>query len=194
MAPKYFFGDRKLEVLDSVYEPREDSFLLAETIEVRPGVKALDIGCGSGIQSINLALKGAEVTAVDINPKALECTKLNAKKFGLSEKIKTKKSDLFSALENKKFDLVVFNPPYLPDDGPKDEALDGGESGTDVIHSFLDKLFLYLNNRGEGWFIVSSVNGFRSMREYSYKRGFRCEVKARKKLFFEQIAVYKVFL
>jgi len=194
MPSKFFFKEHELEVLETVYEPQEDSFLLAETVEVKPGVKALDIGCGSGIQSISLALNGAEVTAVDVNPKALACTEANAKALGLSEKIKIKKSNLFSELKEEKFDLVVFNPPYLPDDGPKDAALDGGENGLEIIHSFLDKLSLFLNKDGSGWFIVSSVNGFRSMREYSYRKGFRCEEKARKKLFFEQIAVFKVFV
>ena len=62
---------------DGVYEPAEDSWLMVNNLPDFQG-SVLEIGCGSGIISLHLAQRGNEVTAVDINPKAVEATKFNA--------------------------------------------------------------------------------------------------------------------
>ena len=60
-----------------VYPPSEDSILLIESLDIRRGEKVLEIGCGSGVVSIHCAANGAEVTSVDINPRAVELTGLH---------------------------------------------------------------------------------------------------------------------
>ena len=111
-----FIGDKKILYSDNVYQPREDSFLLAYSIDKKDveGKMCLDVGCGSGIQAVNLGLLGARgVLAVDLNENALEITKKNAEELSL--KIETRRSDLFESVKES-FSVVVFNPPYLPSD------------------------------------------------------------------------------
>src|SRR3989338_9108615 len=87
---KSYFLEYELDVFPTVYGPREDSLLLAESIDdaTVKGRSCLDVGCGSGIQAVNLALKGAaKVVAVDVNERAVENTLHNAKKLGFGETI-----------------------------------------------------------------------------------------------------------
>ena len=63
---------------EGVYEPAEDSWLISRHIPKSEG-NVLEIGSGTGIISIHLAQRGHQVTAVDLNPKAVEATKFNAK-------------------------------------------------------------------------------------------------------------------
>ena len=107
-----------------IYKPREDSFLLQKHVRKYAQGKVLDMGAGSGIQAITALEKTKDVLAVDINPKAVE----ELKKKNINAKV----SDLFSNVKGK-FDLIVFNPPYLPADErePEDSALatTGGKKG-----------------------------------------------------------------
>ncbi len=90
-----------IENFEGVYEPAEDSWLMVDYLPFFKG-SVLEIGCGSGIISINLAKRGNQVTAVDINPKAIEATKFNSKKNNAN--IETIEGDMFSKLKNRKFD------------------------------------------------------------------------------------------
>ena len=92
-----------------IYEPAEDSYLLQKQVKkfVRPGMKVLDIGTGSGILAETAKGLGAEVLAVDVNSESVEYVK----KGGINSIV----SDLFSNVEDK-FNLITFNPPYLPQD------------------------------------------------------------------------------
>ncbi len=189
---KLFWRNVELEVFDSVYEPREDSCLLAESTRVKEGCFALDMGCGCGIQAVNMAMQGAKVTAVDINQRAVKNTRENAKRLGLSDRISAKKSNLFSALKGKKFDLIAFNPPYLPNQGKADVALDGGTKGQEITHKFLDRLSFHLEERGECFVVASSLNGFSALPLKASELSFSCRCVARKKLFFEEIGVFRL--
>ncbi|MFH1234965.1 MAG: HemK2/MTQ2 family protein methyltransferase [Candidatus Diapherotrites archaeon] len=191
-AKKAFFRDIGLVVFDSVYEPQEDSFLLAESVNVKKGVKALDMGCGSGIQSISMALQGAKVLAVDINREAVKNVLENARLLGLEGKITAKKSDLFSAVEGK-FDVICFNPPYLPGDRKKDRSVLGGRKGWEILHKFLDKFPGFLAEKGECFFVCSSLNDFDALGKKISGLGLRFEIVSRQKLFFEELAVFRVF-
>jgi release factor glutamine methyltransferase len=95
-----------------VYRPREDSELLAENLEVKEGEEVLELGAGSGLLSIIAAKKGGKVTATDINPHAVEAAKENAKRNKVE--IEVLEGDLFEPVRGRKFDLIIFNAPYLP--------------------------------------------------------------------------------
>ena len=148
-----------LLVLPSVYQPKEDSFLMIKALNIKPKEKILEIGTGSGIIAIHCAKAGADVTAVDVNPHAVNSTKINV---GLNKiKVKVLKSDLFSNVSGKlKFDKIIFNPPYLPSD-KKDRFYDisysGGKFGVEITNKFLKEAPNFLKKDGEIYFILSSL-------------------------------------
>ncbi|MEM2387751.1 MAG: class I SAM-dependent methyltransferase [Candidatus Thermoplasmatota archaeon] len=175
----------KIKVMDGVYKPEEDSYLLIKSIRL-DGKKALDMGCGCGIVALHLAKNGCDVTAVDINEKAVENTKINAKINELN--LKCFKSNLFENIKEK-FDLIVFNPPYLPTKN-EDIAWDGGKNGKEVIEKFLKEAKNYLSEEGVIYMVMSSFNKpdkiIKKFKEYNFEK------ISEKKFFFETIYVYKI--
>jgi len=122
----------------SVYCPSDDTFLLIDALEILPGERALEIGCGSGLVSLHLAKAGATVTAVDVNFEAAICAKAAAGLNGL--RLEVIRSDLFQNVQGC-FDLIVFNPPYLRGEGAdmSDLAWAGGRTGTETLGRFLEQ-------------------------------------------------------
>ena len=198
---KVFFNELELLVFDSVYEPREDSFLLANSLPKIQGLEVLDIGCGTGIQSINASQKGAKsVLAIDINPQAIENTKQNctAQKIG---NVSAMESNLFEKIPQK-FDVIIFNPPYLPSeptvpippfksDEIKEPELDGGKNGFEIIKEFIIRTGEHLKPKGMVFFLASSLNNFQELEKLLAKKGFGFEIAAQEKFFFEELRVYK---
>jgi len=176
-----------IKTFEEVYEPADDSYMLIEAIEVNEGEKALDMGCGTGIVAIYLAKAGCDATAADIKEKALENTRENAERNGV--KIRIVKSDLFSNIDGK-FDIIVFNPPYLPTRN-EDIAWDGGKEGIDVIVPFLENAKTYLNREGSIYLVMSSLSNIdKIVRKFS--KTYRFSKVAEKRLFFERLFVYRL--
>lgn len=164
-----------------IYEAREDSFLLMKHIKNYAKGEILDIGTGSGILAKE-ASKYGNVLAVDIDQDALDLVK----KLG----IRTKKSDLFSNVKES-FDLIIFNPPYLPEDQEEDEdskkITTGGKKGHELIERFFSQVRKHLNKNGKILIIFSSLTGdvFKIMEKY----GFEFRILEKEKLFFEELYV-----
>ncbi|MBI4015883.1 MAG: methyltransferase [Candidatus Aenigmarchaeota archaeon] len=179
---KVFFRSIVLET-EEVYEPREDSFLFAhflENLDLK-GKKILEIGCGSGLLSILCSKGKAEVTAVDINEKAVECTLQNAEKNGC--KIKAFQSDLFSFVQGK-FDIILFNSPYLPVDEEKEWS--AGE-GSELILKFIENCKIHLFPNGRVLLLISSLTGLEKVLQAFRQEGFKTKSVAEESLFFEKI-------
>ncbi len=139
-------------VREGVLVPRPDTETLVENIiEIvnksplkNETISILDIGTGSGAIAVSLGyyLKNSEVTAMDIDDTALETTGINIRKHGL-QNVTTLKGDIFNYdFADKKFNIVVSNPPYIERDIIGDLpvevsvyeprlALDGGADGLD---------------------------------------------------------------
>src|SRR3989338_1304496 len=90
-----------------IYEPREDSVLLKKWVKKLVKGKVLDMGTGSGVQALAALEKTKDVLAADINPECVEYVKKKG--------VNALQSDLFSNI-TEKFDWIIFNPPYLPED------------------------------------------------------------------------------
>jgi len=144
------------EIGKDVYEPSDDSFLLAGCVSKFASGRVLDMGTGCGIQAIIAAQKSNSIVAADISKPALECAKKNAAANGVAGKIEFRESNLFSNfLPNEKFDTIIFNPPYLPTaneektSGILDAAWNGGRDGRKIIDAFLNQFPPYLSDSGK---------------------------------------------
>lgn len=177
-----------------VYFPREDSFLLAETVKVFPQAKALDLGCGTGLIGLIAAKGKAKVLCSDINPKALKLTEKNAKENKL--KIEVRESNLFSNIK-KKFDFIYFNPPYLFEEEKKkdwiEKALNGGKKGRKLIDRFIPEIKNHLTENGKSFFLQSNLNGIKETERKLKREGLKFEIIGRKKLFFEELIILKAW-
>lgn len=173
----------------TVYRPGEDTYLVLEYLEgLDLGEKTfLDMGTGNGEIAVKAAEKGAEVTAVDINPEALSFAREKAGERGLEDKITFLESDLFEEVEGE-FDIVVFNPPYLPgSEGLGDEEIwRGGEKGIEVTESFLREVPEFLAEGGEAFVVMSS----RSEIEYIVD-SFDLSAVSSKKIWFENLKLFR---
>ena len=175
-------GKIQIKNFDGVYEPAEDSWLMAKHIPEFEG-SVLEIGCGSGIISIHLARRGNLVTAIDINPKAVEATKFNSKENDLE--IEVLEGDLFSSVKNRSFGTIVCNPPYLP---PADEyddiglslAVEGGPTGTEFTMKLLNEAENHLEATGFVYMILSS-------RMKEFETSWNKEIIKQEKYFFERL-------
>ncbi|WP_297073433.1 HemK2/MTQ2 family protein methyltransferase [Thermococcus sp.] len=174
---------------ENVYEPAEDTFLLAETVEVRPGERALDVGTGTGLIALLMAKKASYVLGVDINPKAVELARKNARLNGIKN-VEFKLSDLFENVSGK-FDVITFNAPYLPGrpEEPIDIALVGGETGRDVIDRFIVEVPDYLSAKGRVYLVQSSITGIEETLRRFEDSGLSAGVVAKRHVFFEDIVV-----
>lgn len=176
-----------------VYEPQEDSFLLREFVLKYAKGNVLDMGTGSGIQAAAAAAskKTVDVIGVDIDPQSIEYAK---KHQDAKLNIKWIKSDLFQKLSKKYehfFDTMIFNAPYLPQEGKRRHIdLEGGRIGHETIERFLEQAKDYLKQDGIILLAFSSLTPF--MPDLIEKHMFTGKEIGRKHVFFEDIIVYKI--
>jgi len=181
------FNGLELDCLDEVYLPSEDSIFLAENLLVDDSHRILDVGTGTGIIALTAARDAAHVLGVDVNPDSVLCAKQNAERNGI-ENARFLVSDLFENVDEK-FDLVVFNPPYIPveEEGKLEAAWSGGEGGRRLINRFLDVVGDYLTDDGRFNLLFSSLNDREKVEESFARNEFKIYVPAEKKLFFETL-------
>lgn len=181
-------------ISEEVYPPAEDTYLLlgAALAEARMEDRTLEIGCGSGILARELSSRVQCLIATDINPHALHATRSRAGDVELIQ------ADLFKGIGGR-FDLVLFNPPYLPfkpeerSGGWIDWALDGGESGRETINRFLRELEDHLLPGGRALLLISSLTGLHEVMETACTQGFQAKVVLNERCFFEQLYVLKIW-
>lgn len=148
----------------TVYPPLEDSLLLADVVRTHAHGAVLDMGCGNGIQA-RMALTAKKVTSVlcvDINPAAI----LHCKNTIADKRARCLLSDLFAKVPKKKFDTIIFNPPYLPqDDFPFDPATIGGEKGWETVARFLAQAPAFLAPKGQILLLFTSLTNKQKIHE-----------------------------
>lgn len=106
--------NKKFIVFPNVFSPKYffDTEFFAKEITVEQDEDFLEIGPGSGVVSVCVALKGANVTAVDINPDAVKNTRENTKMHKMEQRVSVIEGNLYSQLGNKKFDTIFWNTPF----------------------------------------------------------------------------------
>jgi release factor glutamine methyltransferase len=178
----------------SIYPPAEDSYLMSRILkeqipnllEANPNLTFLEIGAGSGIHletAFNLGIKKENIFSSDIDKKSVShCNLLG---FNCIH------SDLFENIKGK-FDLIIFNPPYLPEDArePKSsqKATTGGKKGNEIILRFLKSAKDYLKIDGKIFLITSSLAEDVNFEKLGYNaKEIGCE-----NLFFERLCIFEI--
>ncbi|WP_418281450.1 HemK2/MTQ2 family protein methyltransferase [Halorubrum sp. DTA98] len=174
-----------------VYQPAEDSGLLAEaTVEGAHG-RVLEVGTGSGWVAQRVREeRGLRVVGSDLNPHAAK----RASERGVEGVV----ADLLSPFRADAFDTICFNPPYLPTD-PDNEwddwmehALSGGESGRALIEPFLADVGRVLAPGGDCFLLVSSLTGYDEVIELIEAAGFEHAVAVEESFPFETLTVLRL--
>jgi release factor glutamine methyltransferase len=195
----FHYHDLEIALHPEVYDPAEDSFLLLETLSINPNEQILEIGTGCGLIALACASRGSHVMCTDINPFAVQLTHRNIEQNCtlLKGSIEVSQGDLFSALhENEKFDVIIFNPPYLPTSkkekvgGWFDTATDGGTDGLKVTKRFIHGLHAPLLKTGRAYFIFSSLSNRQHLETYLKNEGFFFEIPAHRSFEGEELDVY----
>ncbi|MDN5357257.1 MAG: HemK2/MTQ2 family protein methyltransferase [Candidatus Methanomethylophilaceae archaeon] len=185
----YYIPDILLEEDGRVYPPSEDSVFLVRCLEIIPGERVLEIGCGSGVVSLHCARAGALVTAGDINPFAVELTKRNAESNGLN--IDVTETDVYSSISGT-FDTIIFNLPYLPvdDDCELSEAWSGGEGGLGPLPELLSGA---ADHGNKGWRVVVVVSSLMDTEKLdALLAPYSVKVLGELPLFFEKLRVLQI--
>lgn len=144
-----------------VYEPAEDTLLIARNLDAEPDELCLDIGTGCGALALVMARDGGRTVATDVSPLACRLARGNARRNDLS--LEVVQTALAHGLE-RSFDLIACNPPYLPTSpdqrvkGPLNRAFDGGIDGADVTRDVIETMAWLLrpaDQGGRGYLLVS---------------------------------------
>lgn len=201
------FKEYSLDIPSRVYIPSEDTDLLLNVLEEeiikrnKTFKKAIEIGAGNAFLSLEIYDNVNQLYSTDINPIVIDYL-LNVKdKYNL-EKMKVIYSNLFDSIEeNEKFDLIVFNPPYVPTEDLEKEddsingydlAVNGGKDGREIINYFLEKLPNHLEREGVCYLLVSSLNNPVEIIENLKLKKLNAEIVSSQKLFFEELFVLRI--
>lgn len=187
----------KIALHDDVYEPGDDTWMLARVVQrhVGAGDRFLEVGCGTGLVALAAARLGAVCTATDRNPFAVRTAARNAAANRLP--LDVVQTDLLAGLCGP-FDVVAFNPPYLPTaehehlPGPLDWAFDGGPDGNVVVRRFVAQVEgLVARGHGPRELLVvhSSIADTTVLEQGLARLGYGCTVEETGRFFYESITV-----
>ena len=184
--------------MTSVYEPREDSELLAKYVKAYARGRVLDVGTGSGVQALTAMElhEVGEVIAIDINPLAVAHVRRRLEDVAppYQRKVTVLQGDMFTPVRGQLFDTIICNPPYLPDEEKDhDPALYGGAEGYEWSIKFLREAKKCLAPGGQILFLFSSLTN-RDRIDLELKMlGYLHEELGMLADFFERLYVYRIW-
>ena len=172
--------------------PRTGEFLasLIDATLVSRDCEVLDMGTGSGVCAVFAAKYARRVVAVDINPAAVRCAGINALLNNLEHKIDVRLGDLFAAVPNERFDLILFNPPFLRG-VPRDDR-DRAWRSSDVAERFAAGLAARLKLGGTALVLLSTFGDGRHFLEQLSKQDLEISVLAERRFVNEKLTVFKL--
>ena len=173
--------------------PLSELLSRAVTSEVQVADRVLDMGSGNGINGILAASKARKVVSVDINPKAVETTRRNIDRNGVSERMEAHVSDVFRDVAGR-FDLIIFNPParWFP---PRDlMEMASTDENYRALTEFFENARHYLNPAGCMLIMFGSTGDLEYFKALTSKEDFSIDIVAHRSMFKGQVKVrYYVF-
>jgi release factor glutamine methyltransferase len=161
---------------------------------VEPGARVLDIGTGSGILAVAASLAGAgQIIAIDVNEAAVECARLNARRYGVLGQVTVRQSDMFDALREEKFDLVLVNPPYFRGE-PTNMAYRAYMAGSELewIRRFARGLPGVLNETGSALMVLGDAAGIDDILAVLREERLVARPAGRREYLAETVEVYEL--
>ncbi len=187
---------RPFLVLPSVFNPALffSSELLAQAAAeaaIDEETRVLDLGCGSGILAVTAARRARRVIAVDANPDAVRCTRLNALLNHCEERIAVLEGDLFGPVEGEIFDLVLCNPPFFR--GAPRDGMDAAWRADGFPERFAPALGAHLAASGSALMVLSNAGDQAPFLGSLGAAGFRSEEVRRRAVMGEVLTVFRFF-
>jgi len=155
-------GNITMTVPHGVHFPPQSTIELAKILDIKPGDRVLDLGCGSGLLSIAAAKSGASyVLATDLDPVSLNTTLANAQRNGVENIIAARAGSWYEAVpheeKQRKFDVIIATPPQTPGPRPFGPKY-GGFDGTRHLLYVIDRSLSFLNPKtGKIWILAISL-------------------------------------
>ncbi len=186
-------GDVDFVVDSEVYPPSDDTYLLLDAIEVNDDDIFMEVGCGSGIITLAAAQACQEVFATDVSLNAVRNTMQNLRRNSLSSRCSVVQTDILSSFRPRAhFSVIVFNPPYLPQDDIStgmDHAFVGGPSGVETTERFIREGINHLHENGRLYVIASSLADMDRIKSTMKTCSLITRVVASSSFFFETLSV-----
>jgi len=172
--------------------PRTGEYLAAQIDSqlVSGDSDVLDMGTGSGVCAIVAAQHARHVVAVDINPAAVRCTGINAQLNHLEHKIDILQGDLFEPVRQQRFDLILFNPPFVK--GTPQNDRDRAWRSRDVAERFAAGLAAHLKPGGHALVLLSTFGDGRSFLEQFGERDFEISVQSQRRFVNERLTIFRL--
>jgi HemK-related putative methylase len=203
MAGKDRYDDFRLErvhgmkfiVTPSVFNPKvpRTGEFFASQIDSRLVQRewdVLDMGTGSGVCAMFAARHARRVVAIDINPAAVRCAAINALLNHLEHKVDVRHGDLFEPVAEERFDLILFNPPFVI--GPPRDDRDRAWRSSDVAERFAAGVGAHLNPGGTALVLLSSFGDGRTFLEEFCKHGLEVSVFAERAFVNEKLTLFRL--
>ena len=176
-----------------MYAPSDDSYLLADCIRQYKGRRALEIGIGSGLLLSILEKNFSYVAGSDIDVQALQ----HCRQQMISSNALLVCCDAGSAFGSGKFDLIVSNPPYLPNDdclNIRDPTVHGGPTGIETTVHFINSALPLLAGDGKMLIVISSFADSGALDNVVVENKMRKKVVKEKRLFYETLSIIELSL
>jgi release factor glutamine methyltransferase len=182
-------------VIPSVFNPklpRTGEFFAAQIDSrlVHREASVLDMGTGSGVCAVFAARHAQRVVAVDINPAAVRCAAINALLNDVEHKIDVRQGDLFAPVHGERFDLVLFNPPFLRG-APRDHR-DRAWRSSDAAERFASGLAAHLKPGGAALVLLSTFGDCGAFLREFQDHGFEIAVHAERRFVNERLTLFRV--
>ena len=162
-----------------------------DALEMPAHWSVLDLGTGSGICAVFAARRARRVVAVDITAASVRCATANAWLNGVADRIHVRHGDLFAPVGDERFDLVIFNPPWVRG-VPADDDFDRAWRSADLAPRFAAGLAAHLKPGGHALIQLSTYGDAQWYADELRSHGLRLSAVARREYYNERLVIFRV--